>query len=64
MNSEGSDVPFTVRNLRNSRIQCCVVGSHNSYYNTDNTIQFYSFPKKWFEKERRQIWINSVRRVW
>ncbi|XP_044753196.1 uncharacterized protein LOC123312775 [Coccinella septempunctata] len=60
MNSQGPEVPFTARN---SRIQCCVVGCHNGYYNTDNSIKFYSFPKKWFEKERRQTWINSVRRV-
>ncbi|XP_045466189.1 uncharacterized protein LOC123675011 [Harmonia axyridis] len=48
---------------RTSRIQCCVVGCRNAYYNTDTSIKFYSSPKRWFEKERKQTWINSVSRV-
>ncbi|XP_037557412.2 zinc finger protein 182 isoform X2 [Dermacentor silvarum] len=49
-------------NSRGSRY-CCVVNCHNSEKNTKGLqplVKFYSFPGKWYEKERRQAWITAV----
>ncbi|XP_037505040.1 uncharacterized protein LOC119381140 [Rhipicephalus sanguineus] len=48
------------------RKYCCVVGCHNSTYNSkarDPPLKLYRFPGKWYEKERRKAWITAVRRI-
>ncbi|XP_075733539.1 uncharacterized protein LOC142775696 isoform X1 [Rhipicephalus microplus] len=44
---------------------CCVVGCHNSVANTkgkEPIVRFYSFSGKWYEPDRREAWIRTVRR--
>ncbi|XP_039300183.1 uncharacterized protein LOC111062206 [Nilaparvata lugens] len=45
-----------------SKVNCSVVGCHNNYMNTENVV-FYSFPTRSWDKERREKWISSVKRI-
>lgn len=44
-----------------SRNNCCVVGCNNTYKNSPDT-KFYGFPAKFYETERRAVWVRLVRR--
>ncbi|KAH6929180.1 hypothetical protein HPB50_023979 [Hyalomma asiaticum] len=46
---------------RRNRRYCCVYKCHTEE-GYDPNIIFYSFPSKPYEKERRQRWIQAVRR--
>ncbi|XP_049511185.1 uncharacterized protein LOC119464673 [Dermacentor silvarum] len=50
---------------QSTSIYCCVCGCHNSNKNTAGKlpkVQFYHFPWKSYEADRRQRWIAAVRR--
>ncbi|XP_075530474.1 uncharacterized protein LOC142563754 [Dermacentor variabilis] len=54
------------RRKQSTSIYCCVCGCHNSYKNTAGKlpkVQFYHFPWKSYEADRRQRWIAAVRRI-
>ncbi|KAL1477407.1 hypothetical protein MTO96_035762 [Rhipicephalus appendiculatus] len=47
-----------------SRQACCVAGCSNSYASmasSDETIQFYRFPTRPWNVERRNIWVSAIR---
>lgn len=49
--------------FRSSNGNCCIVGCHNAYYNTDSSIKFYKMPGKSYEKERRMVWIQNIKKI-
>ncbi|XP_070383549.1 uncharacterized protein [Dermacentor albipictus] len=50
------------RKKRRGRRYCCVFDCHNQE-GVDSSVTFYSFPTRSYETERRQRWIQAVRRV-
>ncbi|XP_050041015.2 uncharacterized protein [Dermacentor andersoni] len=61
-----SNASVCTRRKQSTSIYCCVCGCHNSYKNTAGKlpkVQFYHFPWKSYEADRRQRWIAAVRRT-
>ncbi|CAN7988422.1 unnamed protein product, partial [Ixodes hexagonus] len=51
---------------KRTSVYCCVCECHNSYANTAGklpVVQFYRFPGKPYEAERRRKWVAAVRRA-
>ncbi|XP_075530614.1 uncharacterized protein LOC142563841 isoform X2 [Dermacentor variabilis] len=50
------------RKKRRGRRYCCVFDCHNQE-GFDKSVTFYTFPSRSYETERRQRWIQAVRRI-
>ncbi|XP_049523981.1 uncharacterized protein LOC119453702 [Dermacentor silvarum] len=59
--SATATAPRATKKRRNRRY-CCVVNCHERE-GLDNNVQFYRFPSRSYEGERRERWIRAVQRV-
>ncbi|XP_042141998.1 uncharacterized protein LOC121833018 [Ixodes scapularis] len=56
----------TTQSKKRTSVYCCVYDCHNSYGNTAKklpVVEFYRFPAKPYEAERRRKWVAAVRRA-